>query len=193
MFILHALTSVWCFGVGCCQRSCFFCAFSISLMPWNVSDNTLLHALTRGVAFWCRIMPSTMLLSTVSYLPLAWNVSDNTLLHALTRGVGYVHFACFDRHCVFGTLGPLCLLSGVCYVNNYWFIIHQLLAGFYTRRIIHFIPDFWLTGSDFGTGSVPPDRILSGGCGLSSQNSWGTGCPDVANGRRYYNLAVVKL
>ena len=46
------------------------------------------------------------------------------------------------------------------------------------------------TGSDFGTGSVPPDRILSGGCGLSSQNSWGTSCPDVGNGRRYYNVTT---
>ena len=44
------------------------------------------------------------------------------------------------------------------------------------------------SGSDFGTGSVPPDRTLTDACGLSSQNDWGTVCPDVMNGR--YNTAI---
>lgn len=39
------------------------------------------------------------------------------------------------------------------------------------------------SGATFGSGSVPDDRTLSYGCGLSAQNSWGTSCPDVYNGR----------
>ena len=44
------------------------------------------------------------------------------------------------------------------------------------------------SGSDFGTGSVPPDRTLTDACGLNSQNNWGTTCPDVMNGR--YNVTI---
>ena len=46
------------------------------------------------------------------------------------------------------------------------------------------------SGSDFGTGSVPPDRGLTDGCGLSSQKYWGTSCPDVMNRRSSYNATV---
>jgi len=44
------------------------------------------------------------------------------------------------------------------------------------------------SGADVGTGSIPADRTLAGACGLNSQNSWGTQCPDVMNGR--YNAAT---
>ena len=46
------------------------------------------------------------------------------------------------------------------------------------------------SGSDFGTGSVSPDRGLTGGCGLSSQKNWGTSCPDVMNRRYSYNATA---
>eukprot|EP00567_Pseudictyota_dubia_P014012 CAMPEP_0197434320 /NCGR_PEP_ID=MMETSP1175-20131217/2071_1 /TAXON_ID=1003142 /ORGANISM="Triceratium dubium, Strain CCMP147" /LENGTH=255 /DNA_ID=CAMNT_0042962997 /DNA_START=210 /DNA_END=977 /DNA_ORIENTATION=- len=38
-------------------------------------------------------------------------------------------------------------------------------------------------GSDMGAGSVPPNRTLSDGCGVSAQDDWGVSCTDAMNGR----------